>query len=82
MTVLSVLISAFNDCSTDGTAVAVRECAGMYHELILLPHNGGKGAAVIAGLRSSAPKSSTGLNRLGMAEILAVLDQRPTAAKN
>jgi glycosyltransferase involved in cell wall biosynthesis len=42
-----------NDASTDRTAEVVNQCAGMYHQLISLPRNGGKGAAVIAGLRAA-----------------------------
>ena len=42
-----------NDASTDRTEALVKECAGMYQEFISLPRNGGKGAAVIAGLRAA-----------------------------
>ena len=42
-----------NDASTDRTEAVVKECAGMYQEFISLPRNGGKGAAVIAGLRAA-----------------------------
>jgi glycosyltransferase involved in cell wall biosynthesis len=42
-----------NDASTDRTAEVVKECAGLYQTLISLPQNGGKGAAVIAGLRAA-----------------------------
>jgi len=42
-----------NDASTDRTEALVKERAGMYQEFISLPRNGGKGAAVIAGLRAA-----------------------------
>jgi glycosyltransferase involved in cell wall biosynthesis len=42
-----------NDCSRDRTADVIRECAGLYRHFVDLPRNGGKGAAVIAGLRAA-----------------------------
>jgi glycosyltransferase involved in cell wall biosynthesis len=42
-----------NDASTDRTADIVKECAGSYQQFISLTRNGGKGAAVIAGLRAA-----------------------------
>lgn len=50
---VTLQVIVVDDCSTDGTVAAARECAGMYQELISLPRNGGKGAAVIAGLRAA-----------------------------
>jgi glycosyltransferase involved in cell wall biosynthesis len=46
-------IIVVNDASTDRTAEAVKACAGMYQTFVSLPRNGGKGAAVIAGLRAA-----------------------------
>ncbi|HEY2336867.1 MAG TPA: glycosyltransferase family 2 protein, partial [Burkholderiales bacterium] len=42
-----------DDASTDRTVEVVKQCAGLYQTLISLPRNGGKGAAVIAGLRAA-----------------------------
>jgi glycosyltransferase involved in cell wall biosynthesis len=42
-----------NDASKDRTAEVVKECTGLYQTFISLPQNGGKGAAVIAGLRAA-----------------------------
>jgi glycosyltransferase involved in cell wall biosynthesis len=42
-----------NDASTDRTAEVIKECAGLYRMFVSLPQNGGKGAAVIAGLRAA-----------------------------
>jgi glycosyltransferase involved in cell wall biosynthesis len=50
---LTLEVIVVNDASTDRTAEVVKECAGMYREFISLPRNGGKGAAVIAGLRAA-----------------------------
>ena len=51
---VTLQVIVVNDASTDRTAEVVTECGGMYHEFISLPRNGGKGAAVIAGLRAAS----------------------------
>ena len=43
-----------DDASTDGTGAAVQAAAGLYQQLVTLPKNSGKGAAVIAGLRAAS----------------------------
>ena len=50
---VSIEVVVVNDCSKDRTAEVIRECAGLYHQFVDLPRNGGKGAAVIAGLRAA-----------------------------
>jgi glycosyltransferase involved in cell wall biosynthesis len=50
---VTLQVIVIDDGSTDGTSAAVRECGGMFDELIALERNGGKGAAVIAGLRAA-----------------------------
>jgi glycosyltransferase involved in cell wall biosynthesis len=50
---VTLQIIVVNDASTDRTAEVVKECAGLYHTFVSLPQNGGKGAAVIAGLRAA-----------------------------
>jgi glycosyltransferase involved in cell wall biosynthesis len=50
---VTLQVIVVNDASTDRTAEVVRACAGMYYSFVDLPRNGGKGAAVIAGLRAA-----------------------------
>ncbi|MDE3127886.1 MAG: glycosyltransferase, partial [Gemmatimonadota bacterium] len=48
-------IVCVDDCSTDGTRERLQElkAAGRIHQLILQPHNQGKGAAIRAALAAS-----------------------------
>jgi len=50
---VSLEVIVVNDCSTDRTADVITGCAGLYRHFVNLPRNGGKGAAVIAGLRAA-----------------------------
>jgi glycosyltransferase involved in cell wall biosynthesis len=54
ITGVALQVIVIDDGSTDGTAAAVEAHAGKYQQLIRLPSNGGKGAAIIAGLRAAA----------------------------
>jgi glycosyltransferase involved in cell wall biosynthesis len=50
---VTLQVIVVNDASKDRTAQVVKECAGLYHTFVDLERNGGKGAAVIAGLRAA-----------------------------
>jgi glycosyltransferase involved in cell wall biosynthesis len=50
---VTLQVIVVNDASTDRTAEVIKACAGMYHSFVNLERNGGKGAAVIAGLRAA-----------------------------
>jgi glycosyltransferase involved in cell wall biosynthesis len=50
---VTLQVIVVNDASRDRTAEVVRESSELYHSFVDLPRNGGKGAAVIAGLRAA-----------------------------